>query len=65
MGIDDDCTDFRAVFTEMGIPKEWILVPGSGKDDIREAFRLFSQAAVQASQTAAAFSRAALGGFGG
>lgn len=65
MGIDDGSTDFRRVFSEMGIPDEWILTPGNTESEIRKAFQLFSQSAVRASQNAASFSQAAMGGFGG
>lgn len=62
MGIDDGGTNFREVFREMGIPDRWILTPGQSASEIRAAFQVFSQSAVQASQ-AASFSHAALGGF--
>lgn len=58
MGISDGSTDFRAVFTAMGIPPKWILTPGNSSTEIRRAFAVFSQSAVRASQGAA------LGGFG-
>lgn len=64
MGIDDGSTDFRQVFREMGIRDEWILTPGNSASEIRKAFQMFSQSAVRASQSAAGFSQAALGGFG-
>jgi hypothetical protein len=64
MGIDDGRTDFRQVFRSMGIEDRWILTPGSSEKEIRRAFQVFSQSAVQASQGAARFSRTALGGFG-
>jgi len=65
MGIDDGgSTDFRQVFSEMGIPDEWILTPGNTESEIRSAFQMFSQSAVRASQNAASFSQTALGGFG-
>lgn len=64
MGIDDGYTDFRQVFGAMGIPDEWILTPANTPHDIRDAFQTVSQSAVRASQTAASFSQAALGGFG-
>ncbi len=65
MGIDDGgATDFRQVFSEMGIPDEWILVPGNNEKDIRRAFQLVSQSAVRASQAGANFSQVAMGGFG-
>lgn len=63
MGIDDGRTDFRRVFTEMGIRPEWILTPGNNESDIRKAFMVFSRSAVRASQNAASFSKTSLGGF--
>ncbi|MEY4723729.1 MAG: hypothetical protein RLZZ324_1242 [Candidatus Parcubacteria bacterium] len=64
MGIDDGVTDFKKVFTDMGIPAEWQLTSNSDPSSIRKAFQVFSQSAVRASQSAASFSKAALGGFG-
>ncbi len=59
MGIDDGGqTDFRQVFQEMGIRDEWILTPGNSQKEIRQAFQVFSQSAVQISQSTS------LGGFG-
>lgn len=53
MGIDDGgSTDFRQVFQSMGIRDEWILTPGQGEKEIRQAFQLFSQSAVMVSQSA-------------
>ena len=64
MGIEDGHTDFRRVFQEIGIRDEWILTPRSGATEIRQAFHMFSQSAVRASQNAAAFAATTLGGFG-
>jgi len=64
MGIDDGDTDFKQVFREMGIPERWMLNPKNDKSEIRQAFQVFSQSAVQASQGAANFSKTAIGGFG-
>ena len=64
MGIDDGYTNFREVFKEMGIRDEWILTPKNTPSEIRKAFRVFSQSAVRASQSAKSFSQTALGGFG-
>ena len=64
MGIDDGRTDFKQVFRSMGIRDEWILTPGNSQKDIRQAFQLFSQSAVRASQSAGSFSQTSLGGFG-
>lgn len=63
MGVDDGMTDFRKVFSEMGIRNEWILTPGNDAGDIRRAFAVFSKSAVRASQSAVSFSQVALGGF--
>jgi hypothetical protein len=49
----------------MVIKDEWILTPASSPTELRKAFQVFSQSAVRASQSAANFSKAALGGFGG
>jgi hypothetical protein len=65
LGIYDGSTDFRRVFREMGIEDRWILTPGAGAQEIRRAFRLFSQSALRASQSAAAFGAATAGGFAG
>ena len=63
MGIEDGTTDFKQVFSDMGIRAEWILTPKNSDKEIRKAFQLFSQSAVRASQNAASFSKTALGGF--
>ncbi|KKQ35161.1 MAG: hypothetical protein US50_C0023G0003 [Candidatus Nomurabacteria bacterium GW2011_GWB1_37_5] len=64
MGISDGSTDFKQVFSEMGIPDNWILTPGNSEKEIRASFQLFSQSAVRASQSAGSFSKTAMGGFG-
>ena len=67
MGFKDPTSngvDFHQVFKEMGIRDEWILTPKNSPSEVRKAFQLFSQSAVQASQGAASFSKTALGGFG-
>jgi hypothetical protein len=63
MAFSDGSTDCKAVFREMGIRDEWILTPKNTASEIRRAFQLFSQSAVSASQSAASFSKTALGGF--
>ena len=63
MGLFDGSTDFREVFHQMGIEDRWILTPGAGAQEIRRAFRLFSQSALRASQGAQAFGAASAGGF--
>ena len=62
IAVNDGSTDFRKVFSEMGIPDRWILTPGNSASEIRGAFQMFSQSAVRVSQ-AASFSKSALGGF--
>lgn len=52
MGIDDGGTDFVKVFREMGIRDEWVLLPGNSASEIRAAFQIFSQSAVNVSQGA-------------
>jgi hypothetical protein len=64
VGIDDGTTDYHAVFGAMGIRKEWILTPKNSPSEIRRAFQMLSQSATRASQSAATFSQAAMGGFG-
>ena len=64
MGIDDGRFDFKTIFRNMGIPKQWVLTPGNSQGEIRQAFQVFSQSAIRASQSAAAFSATAMGGFG-
>jgi pyruvate-formate lyase-activating enzyme len=64
MGINDGSTNFQQVFRDMGIRDEWILTPGNGQKEIRQAFQLFSQSAVRASQSAGSFGQTSLGGFG-
>jgi len=63
MGIDDGRTDFRQIYTDMGINPKWILLPKNSQKEIRAAFSLFSSSAVRASQSAAHFSQTALSGF--
>lgn len=58
MGIDDGSTDFRSVFADMGIEPRWILTPKNDAKEIRRAFSVFSQSAMQVTQGQAA------GGFG-
>ena len=65
MGFDNGSCDFQQIFTEMGIPSQWILTANSSPSDIRKAFNVFSQSAIRASQSAAMFSQTNLGGFGG
>ncbi len=63
MGIQDDLsTDFRDVFTRMGVRDNWILTTSSSPSEMRQKFGTFSQTAVRASQGAAGFSQVA-GGF--
>ncbi len=64
VGVDDGSTDFKQVAADMGIQSEWVLTPGNSPSEIRKAFAMLSQSAIRASQTAAAFSQTAMGGFG-
>ena len=63
VGIEDGHTDFRDVFSKMGLLNEWVLTPGNSPSEIRKAFAVVSQSAVRASQSAS-FSQTAMGGFG-
>lgn len=64
MGIDDGGrTNFKQIFTDMGILPQFIFTPKNTKSEIRKTCRLFSQSAVKASQSAQGFSQAALGNF--
>lgn len=65
MGIDDGQTDYRDIFSRMGVDDRWILTPGNTPSEIRRAFQVFSQSAVRASQGAQNFSKAASAGFTG
>ncbi len=65
MGIDDGRTNFKRVFSDMGVRDEWILTPGNSQSEIRKAFQVFSQSAVRASQNAGSFSQTANEGFCG
>ena len=65
MGIDNGSTDFNQIFESMGIQKKLILTPSNNPSEIRKAFLMVSQSAVNASQGAASFSQTAAGGFGG
>ncbi len=56
-------TDFKKVFSDMGIPDQWILTPQNSPSEIRKAFLMLSQSAVRASQGATGFSQTAAGGF--
>lgn len=62
MGIDDGDTDFKQVFRDMGIPDQWILTPANSTGEIRKAFQVFSQSAIQVTQ-GGSLSKTALGGF--
>lgn len=64
MGIENNYVNFRQVFQEMGIQDEWILTVDANPHDIRNAFQVFSQSAVRASQGAVGFAQTAMGGFG-
>lgn len=62
MGIEDGSTDFRRVFSEMGIDDRWILSPKNSQSEIRRAFEVFSQSAIRATQGGVSFSQTAMGG---
>jgi hypothetical protein len=47
----------------MGIRPQWVLTPKNSPSEIRRAFQMLSQSATRASQSAATFSQAAMGGF--
>lgn len=48
----------------MGIQPQWVLTPKNSPKEIRRAFLMVSQSAQRVSQSAKAFSQAAMGGFG-
>lgn len=62
MGIDDGSTDFRQVFSAMGIDDRWILSPRNSQAEIRRAFEVFSQSAIRAAQGSVSFSQTVMGG---
>ena len=62
-GIADGMTDFKRVFRDMGIKDNAILESANDPKAIRQAFQLFSQSAVRASQNTQSFSKVAAGGF--
>lgn len=62
-GISDGVTDFAQVFKSMGIKDNAILTSANDPKAIRQAFQLFSQSAVRASQGTQSFSKVAAGGF--
>jgi len=64
IGFDNGSTDFRKIFSEMGITSNWILTTGATADDIRRAFQVFSKSAASASKSAAHFAQTNAGGFG-
>ena len=63
MGIDDGCTDFRAVARSMGIRDEWILTPKNDGHSMRQCFGLVSKASQSAAQGTQSFSATAKQGF--
>lgn len=65
VGIADGRTDFRDIFTRMGVQPDCIHTPGSSESEFRKTFLVLSQSTVTVSQAGAAgFSQAAAGGFG-
>ena len=63
LGISDGSTDFRAVFSSMGIPDTLVLTVSDDPSSIRKAFGVISRATQAASQ-GASLSQSGLGGFG-
>lgn len=47
-GIEDGTTDFRQVFTRMGIDDKWILTSDSTQEEILKKLGLFAEAASRA-----------------
>ena len=62
-GISDGVTDFKKVFSGMGVKPNSVLTSANDPKEIRRSFQLFSQSAVRASQNAQSFSKVAGGGF--
>lgn len=50
MGVSDGQTDFRQVFTDMGIGSSWILTPKASPGALLDAFQIFSRMALSASR---------------
>ncbi len=63
IGVDDHSTNFKKVFSNMGILPKFIKTIGDDPKEIRRELGLWSKSAIRASQTAANFSAAAAGGF--
>lgn len=63
LGISDGTTDFRTVFTSMGIPDGLVLTINDDPSSVRRAFGVVSRATAAASQ-GASLSQTGLGGFG-
>lgn len=63
MGIDDGTTDFRGVFTRMGLNPDHILTPKNSPSEIRRAFMMFSKSMARASVAAGTSLAAAVGSF--
>jgi hypothetical protein len=57
LGIEDGSTDFRLIFTAMGIPPEWILTVDSDGHAIRDACGVVSRATQAASQSGGSLSQ--------
>jgi len=64
LGINDGYTDFKRVFSEMGVMPENILTVNNDPSSIREAFGVVSRASVSASQGGSVSQSGGLGGFG-
>lgn len=63
LGLEDGSTDFRAVFREMGVRDQWILTVRNDARDIRRAFQVFSQSAVNLAAGTGQAAASSLGGF--
>jgi hypothetical protein len=61
MGINDGTTDFARVFTDMGIPRGWVLTPAASPKDIARAFRTIAQAVELGARSGEAFRLLAAG----
>lgn len=64
IGFNNGRCDFKRVFSEMGIPDQWIMDTANNPSAIRQACRVASRSAAMASKSAAGFSKVAIGGFG-
>lgn len=63
LGVHDRGTDFRKIFKEMGIADEWILTVKNNASDIRRAFQVFSQSAINVAAGVHKAPNTSMGGF--